>query len=111
MKQVLLASLLLLALGSPAASAGDARTVEMTVDGMVCAFCAQGIEKKLRGLSATDDVYISLEHHVVALSLKGKGDVSDGELRRLLTDAGYTVKSVKRTSQPLAKIRAEFKAS
>jgi copper chaperone CopZ len=103
---------LLLALAMPAGAGGaEPRTIEMTVDGMVCAFCAQGIEKKLRGLPATDDVYISLEHHLVAMSLKKKGDVSDAKLKDLLTEAGYTVKSVKRSDQPLAKIRSRAQAS
>jgi copper chaperone CopZ len=112
MKHALGLAMLLAALAGPALGAGAApRTIEMSVDGMVCAFCAQGIEKKLRGLPATDDVYISLEHHLVALSLKGTGDVSDKELKKLLTEAGYTVTAVKRSQQPLAKIRTRMQAS
>lgn len=37
----------------------NARTVEMDVNGLVCAFCAQGIEKTLRGFPATADVYVA----------------------------------------------------
>lgn len=107
MKRALFGIALLLAGALPPAAmaAGPARTVEMTVDGMVCAFCAQGIEKKLRALDATDDVYISLERHLVALSLKGPKDVSDEQLRRILTDSGYTVRTVKRSHESLARLR------
>jgi copper chaperone CopZ len=112
LKHALGIAALLMVIAAPA-QAGNAapRTVEMTVDGMVCSFCAQGIEKKLRGLNATDDVFISLEHHLVAVSLKKQGNVSDAELRKLLTEAGYTVRSVKRSAQPLEKIRTRVQAS
>ena len=50
-----------------AASAGAA-TIEMSVNGLVCAFCAQGIEKKLRKLPATADVVVSLERRLVAVA-------------------------------------------
>ena len=37
---------------------------------MVCAFCAQSIEKKLRALAPTKDVYVNLKERVVAVELK-----------------------------------------
>ena len=65
----------------------------MDVNGLVCAFCAQGIEKKLRAFPATRDVVVSLEERLVAVSTKDGQDIADDELRRALTDAGYTVKA------------------
>jgi len=91
--------------------AQEARTIEMTVDGLVCAFCAQGIEKKLRKLDATDDVFVSLEHKIVAVALKGEQDISDARLSELLTEAGYTLREVKRTAEPLDTIRKRTHSS
>ena len=34
----------------------EAATIEMNVNGLVCAFCAQGIEKQLRKFPATPEV-------------------------------------------------------
>ena len=34
---------------------GQAETIEVTVNGLVCGFCAQGIEKRLRQFPATAD--------------------------------------------------------
>lgn len=82
-----------------------ATTIEMSVKGLVCAFCAQGIEKKLRKLAATADVLVSLEQHLVAVALKDGQDVPDAELRKALTDAGYTVTTIERTETPMAAIR------
>ena len=84
----------------------QAATVEMSVNGLVCAFCAQGIEKRLRKLPATADVVVSLEQRLVAVSLKDGQDISDGDLRKALTEAGYTVTGIRRTDTPIDAIRA-----
>jgi len=83
----------------------SATTIEMDVDGLVCAFCAQGIEKKLRKEAATANVFVSLEHKLVAVALKPQQDIADEALKTLLTEAGYTLRSVRRTAEPLDAIR------
>ena len=51
-------------------AAGDAGTVKFAVNGMVCAFCAQGIEKRLTKLNETGPLYINLAQKVVAVEPK-----------------------------------------
>src|SRR3981189_1103934 len=92
-----------------ASASAQAATIEMNVNGLVCAFCAQGIEKQLRKFPATADVIVSLEHKLVAVALKDGQDIPDTELRRALTNAGYTVKAVQRTETPLAELRERLK--
>jgi copper chaperone CopZ len=87
-----------------------ALTIEMDVNGLVCAFCAQGINKTLRANSATSDVLVSLEKKLVAVSTKEGQDISDDELRRALTNAGYAVKAIRRESETLDDVRARLKA-
>ena len=86
-------------------------TIEMEVNGLVCAFCAQGIEKKLRAFPATDDVVVSLEKKLVALSTKDGQDIPDDELTSALTNAGYTVKAIHRETESLDDVRARLKGS
>jgi copper chaperone CopZ len=101
---------LLLAVTLLAVAAGSAAaTIEMTVNGLVCAFCAQGIEKKLKKFPATADVLVSLEHRLVAVSLKDGQDITDADLRKALTDAGYTVKEISRSETSIADVRARIK--
>jgi copper chaperone CopZ len=85
------------------ASAG---TIEMKVNGLVCGFCAQGIEKTLRKNPATADVWVSLENRLVAVVTREGQDISDEELRKALTEAGYDVKAIERTTTPLSDLRA-----
>ena len=88
-----------------------AATIEMEVNGLVCAFCAQGIEKKLRAFPETADVVVSLEKKLVALSTKDGQDIPDDELKTALTNAGYTVKAIHRENETLDDVRERLKAS
>ena len=87
-----------------------AATIEMDVNGLVCAFCAQGIEKTLRKFPATADVVVSLEKKLVAVATKEGQDIADADLKNALTNAGYTVKAIRREDESLADVRARLKA-
>jgi len=88
--------------------AANAGTIEMKVYGLVCGFCAQGIEKTLRKNPATADVVVSLEHKLVAVATRDGQDISDADLTKALTDSGYDVKGIARTQRSLDDIRAEL---
>jgi copper chaperone CopZ len=90
------------------AGAANAGTIEMKVYGLVCGFCAQGIEKTLRKNPATSDVIVSLEHKLVAIATRDGTDISDAEVTKALTDSGYDVKGITRTQRSLNEIRAEL---
>ena len=100
---------LLLALALLGANA-HAATIEMTVNGLVCGFCAQGIEKTLRKNPATADVFVSLENRLVAIVTKDGADIADVDLRKALTDAGYDVKAIERTQHSMSELRSRVKA-
>ena len=90
-------------------SLANADTIEMKVYGLVCGFCAQGIEKTLRKNAATEDVLVSLEHRLVAIATKSGADIPDETLRKALKDAGYDVKAIVRTDRSIAAIRERVK--
>ena len=103
----------LVALASLSSWVGNApaATIEMDVNGLVCTFCAQVIEKNLRAFTATSDVVVSLEKKLVALSTKDGQDIPDDELKSALTKAGYTVKAIHREEESLDDVRKRLKAS
>lgn len=91
---------------SPLAAAA---TIEMDVNGLVCGFCAQGIEKTLKANPSTEGVFVSLEHRLVAVHLKDGADIEEGKLRKALKDSGYTVVGIRRTERSLDEIRQMVK--
>jgi len=88
-----------------AATTANADTIEMKVNGLVCGFCAQGIEKTLRRNRATVDVVVSLENKLVVVATRAGKDIPDDELRKVLTASGYEVKAIERSATPLEQIR------
>jgi mercuric ion binding protein len=83
----------------------SAKTIEMDVNGLVCAFCAQGIEKSLKALPPTSKVFVSLENKIVAVELKDGTDIADAQLRKAITDAGFTVVAIRRSDITLDAIK------
>jgi periplasmic mercuric ion binding protein len=74
-------------LTSFAANAGE--EIKVGVKGMVCAFCAQGIEKKFNELKEVEKVDVSLENKVVKLKIKDGQKLSNEKITEILKDAGY----------------------
>jgi copper chaperone CopZ len=83
-----------------------ATTIEMKVYGMVCGFCAQGIEASLRKNPAVVDVVVSLENKLVIVETRGSEDIDDAALKKAIADAGYDLKTVARTDRSMADHRA-----
>jgi mercuric ion binding protein len=98
-------STLLFALALGFSTLASAKTIEMDVNGLVCAFCAQGIQKTLKSFPAAEAVYVSLENRIVAVQLKDGSDIDDATLRKAITDSGYAVVAIRRTDASLDDIR------
>lgn len=83
----LVGAFLSVATASGAANAGSEMTVG--VKGMVCAFCAQGIEKKFRSQAEVQDIKVSLENKFVKITFKEGKSLPENRIAELLKDAGY----------------------
>lgn len=90
------------------AFAHAAQTITAQVNGMVCAFCAQGIEKKVRALPQTQDVYVDLKQKVVAVQIKQGAQLSPDVISALIKDAGYDVMQIETVYDTTAAIRARL---
>lgn len=98
---------LALALALGFATNADARSLRIEVNGLVCAFCADGITRAFTKEDAATEVFVSLENKLVAVQLKDGADIADATATKLLTDAGYTVVDIQRTDATVAEIKAE----
>ena len=91
-----------------AGGAASATTLRIEVNGLVCAFCAQGIDKTLRKLPATADVVVSLEKRLVGVALKPGQALDDATVTKAITDAGYAVVKITRSEETLDAVRADI---
>ena len=107
MKKLFLASIITVLISNAAFAT---ETIKANVNGMVCAFCAQGIEKKMRALSQTKDVYVNLKQRVVAVEVKEGQTLSDETVKEIISNAGYSVTSITKSDQAVATIKAQLEA-
>ncbi len=101
MKSVIAISLL-----AASFSVQAAQSMKAEVNGMVCAFCAQGIEKKLRALPQTQDVYVNLKNRGVAVELREGQTIAPQAFKDLVKDAGYEVVALETVAQSASQIKA-----
>jgi len=93
-KIIIVSVVALLALGATKAMAED---LKVSVNGMVCAFCAQGIDKQVGSHESVDRVDVSLGEKLVTVSLKDGMELSDEEITDLIVKAGYEVVAIERS--------------
>ena len=106
MKKIIIA----LVMGIAATSSMAANTVKVTVNGMVCPFCAQGIEKRISKMSATKDVFVDLKKKTVAVEAKDGQMLDAKAISAENVDAGYDVIKIELVLQSVAEIKAELKS-
>jgi copper chaperone CopZ len=86
---------ILISLAGAPAWAGQ-KEVMVAVKGMVCGFCAQGIEKKFKSESAVDKIKVSLGEKRVKLTLKDGQNIADEKIKTILAESGYNVEKIER---------------
>ena len=92
MKKFLMLTAITLCMASPAM----ASTIKVSVNGLVCSFCATGIEKTFKAQPAVVGVVVDLEHKLVTIDTKSKEKIDDATITKLITDAGFSVTHIER---------------
>lgn len=72
-----------------ASSAYAGEELKVGVKGMVCAFCAQGIEKQFKAESAVEKINVSLENKFVKITFKDGRRLSNERISEILKDSGF----------------------
>lgn len=103
-------TLIALALAVSALPALAATSTIVTVNGMVCAFCAQGIEKRISKMGATKAVFVDLKKKTVAIEAKDGQSLDQAAIATEINDAGYDVVKFATVQKSVEEIKAELKA-
>jgi copper chaperone CopZ len=83
-----------------------ATSVKATVNGMVCAFCAQGIEKTISKMDATKAVFVDLKSKIVLVEAREGKTLDEKAISAAIVDAGYDVVKIEPSTQSVAEIKA-----
>ncbi len=77
-------------------AAVSAETIKATVNGMVCGFCATGIEKTFKAQPEVKTVNVDLQKKLVTINTKEGQTMDDAKIKKLLANAGYSVAGIGR---------------
>lgn len=83
-------------------------SIRAEVKGMVCAFCAKGISKKLNALSQSKEVFVDLKNRIVAVEFKDQQMLTLDDFNKIIQDAGYDVAKAEFVEKSVADIKAEL---
>jgi len=84
---------------SPLAAAPDREmTVKTRVDGIVCAFCAQGLLAHFRRHDAVSDIHVDLDRKLVILAERKGASITDKEIRDAVKRAGFDAGEITRVT-------------
>jgi copper chaperone CopZ len=72
--------------------------ININVNGMVCDFCAQSIEKVFMKRIEVKGINVNLEDQKVVIYLDKETDIEDATISTIFEDAGYSVETINRNS-------------
>ena len=65
--------------------------IDVKVRGMICSFCAQGIEKNIYKLKMVENVDVNLKKGFVSIIVKDGENINMNEIEQIIKDAGYQI--------------------
>ena len=72
--------------------------LRISVNGLVCDFCARSIEKIFTKNESVDSINVNLEKMLITINLKKGKNLNDDIIRQLIKDSGYDVTEINRDS-------------
>ena len=95
MKKIMTLAILLM-LTVPALAAEAGKHVFVTIDGLICDFCAVAMKKVFMKKDPVAEVEVNLTTKIVTIGLKPGKTLEDDDIKKGVTDAGYTVVRIER---------------
>lgn len=68
----------------------------MSVNGLVCDFCARALEKVFGKEEAVKAIDVNLDTKIITVNFNEGQTLSDEKITALVTDAGYNVEGIHR---------------
>ncbi len=92
---ILMTTLLIgLSLTSNMAFANTPSQALVTVNGLVCDFCARALDKVFTKQEAVEDIDVNLDTKLITIDFKPEQSLEEEKIKELITDSGYDVVDV-----------------
>lgn len=96
MKKLLLTIALSISFSVSVLAMNSGGTVYVKVNGLVCDFCAQAIDKVFDKQEAVKSIHVDLDSKVITIHFNKDRQLDDETITRLIKDSGYDVRKIRR---------------
>ena len=70
--------------------------LSISVNGLVCDFCARSIEKLFSKKESVKSINVNLEQMLITISLRKGKSLNDDIITKVITDSGYDIREIRR---------------
>ncbi len=70
--------------------------LSISVNGLVCDFCARSIEKLFSKKESVKSINVNLEEMLIRIKLKKGKSLNDSIITKIITDSGYDIREIRR---------------
>ena len=96
MRYILMSLMAVFMMTPPVIAQDKTDDIVVTVNGMVCDFCAQSLEKVFTKEESVNGINVSLDDQTVTVDTKDGQELSDDKIKELIEWAGYDLVEIKR---------------
>tara|TARA_B100000963_G_C22280923_1_gene517066 strand:+ start:240 stop:548 length:309 start_codon:yes stop_codon:yes gene_type:complete len=70
--------------------------LSISVNGLVCDFCARSIEKLFNKKESVKIINVNLEKMLITITLKKGKSLNDSIIKKVISDSGYEIREISR---------------
>ena len=70
--------------------------LSISVNGLVCDFCARSIEKLFSKKESVKSINVNLEKMLITITLKKGKSLNDSIIKKVISDSGYEIREISR---------------
>lgn len=70
--------------------------IKVSVNGLVCDFCARSIEKLFKKKESVESINVNLENMLITINLEKGKNINDASIIKVINDSGYDVTGINR---------------
>ncbi|MAI29427.1 MAG: hypothetical protein CMP38_04375 [Rickettsiales bacterium] len=70
--------------------------LSISVNGLVCDFCARSIEKLFSKKESVKSINVNLEKMLITINLKKGKSLNNDTITKVITDSGYDIREIRR---------------
>jgi len=76
--------------------------IKMYVDGLACPFCAYGLEKKVKKIKGSKDLFIEINEGYITFKVPTSNKPTEEALHKLVKEAGFTARDITYSAKPFS---------